>query len=191
VKHLERTGVQMNTYHENGQANRPACKLIRVPASGQLRCVALGGEIVQIPIHFYWGRSYGCTGEDCPLCNRNITHRMKTYLSVQLATKPGRVILELPAAAATEIIDRWKHDELRGALLTCERCTSKKRGRVVVSIDREPMHLPNAAAPAEVAQVLLNVWGYPPTSTTQSTNDHVKACNDQLEQLIHEQAISN
>jgi hypothetical protein len=150
--------------HPDQSVPPPTIPLLRAPMGTPLT-VALRGEPRRLFLHFAAGRTWPCTQHRCPICKRQIGHRLYAfYPCYTLQMKPA--VLELTAQAEGSLLGQMSPhtDEPRGVVQVV-RPPGRRNSPVQVRWQperAEHARLPDALNVEQLENALLRVWGLPP-----------------------------
>jgi hypothetical protein len=134
-------------------------KLFRVPAKGVYHFYILGTALHGVRTHFFHGRTFPHLTTNCPACEEGIESRWRGYLSCCNRNTKNRMLVELTAGPAGEIVDLVdKGEALRGRIICLSRPGGKANSRIsidIINCDCDPKVLP---ASFEVEKTLLKIW---------------------------------
>ncbi len=112
-----------------------AQQIVRAPSKGETAWVIASRNLVGVRNHFYGGRTQPCDLGSCKMCEAGHPWRWHAYLSVWNPKRNMRAILEMPAAAAATIAERFEvNGTLRGQKIQVWRLGETKNGRVQCSL---------------------------------------------------------
>jgi len=136
-----------------------ALKLVRTPASANLRAVVTSDNLVGTYTHFWKGRTLPHDHDDSPACKAGMPYRWHAWLSAYTATKHEHILFEMTAQAA-ELFATYRkaHGTLRGALFDANRPSRKPNGRVNIHIRPTDLSGHVLPDPPDLIKCLSIIW---------------------------------
>lgn len=135
-------------------------RLIRSPAARPLHVLIISPELIGTFTHYVKGRTTPCAGDDCPTCGEGLPYRWHGYIACVVAGHAEKVVLELTAMAAEQLLPHRKEfGTLRGCAAMIERPSRRPNGRIRITC--QPGKKADAALPQppDLKAVLLHIWG--------------------------------
>jgi len=136
-------------------------RIVRVPASGDLKGIVTTPDIVGCNTHYVGHRTIPCEGPDaCKACAEGHSWRWHAYVGLLLTTTLEHTILELTAAASDPLRTYYDlHNTVRACRITAKRPSGRLNGRIVLACQATDELRVRLPAPPNIQKILSHLWG--------------------------------
>jgi len=148
-------------------------RLIRAPACRPIALTLISSKPQGTYTHYTKGRTLPCDGDGCSACKEGHPYRWHAYLAARVDGTREKVILELTAQAAEQLLPALNEFKtLRAVAILLERPARRPNGRIRITI--APGRRPENDLPPEpdIQRMMLHIWGLDDTSLTSRPGKH-------------------
>lgn len=133
--------------------------LTQTPVKGSLSVIVLSHNLTGCVVHFWSGRTLGCTGVDCEACEKNRAAFWEGYLAAVKRGSLERVIVRITEKIGGRIV-AWQNNRhtLRGAVMEFDRPSRTPNGRIRLKIEETAVDVPEKLVEPDMQKVLCHIW---------------------------------